>query len=472
MSAAMTLVSDLITRAEAAILAGNLDEAETLTKQAEASQRLAAVKTAEAEAVKAQRLPIPTETTPPVEAAAQDVAVKTWFANRYGAFDAGLGQVARELYGMDYEKAAYLKNADFIRYIRTGQHDPRFHRMQLFSPVQMSDAILGGASVAELKATQIESQDVLGGFLVPEDLRDRIVQRLMGRVVMRKMGSAIPTSRDRVTMPVATGGDDRYVGSVRAFWVDESPTGSQSETNATFGQVSIPVHTLMANTPISKNILEDSQGALAIVGIVERQMADAFAITEDFAFLVGTGVGQPMGILLNATTGGPNTFAYGSVTTLNSGAATALTADAFRNMPYQLPAQYRDAGCAWILSRGTLRVIKTLKAGDGTYLWSGRSDTPQLAQGQPQSLEGYPFNETEVLAAPTTTSGSTYTANVYPVVFMARDAYQIVDRVGMDVTRYDDSTTAVANAIRLVARRRVGGQPVEPWHIAVMKVAA
>jgi HK97 family phage major capsid protein len=154
-----------------------------------------------------------------------------------------------------------------------------------------------------------------------------------------------------------------------------------------------------------------------------------------------------------------------------SGNATALTADAFRNMPYALASQYRDLGCAWLFSRNTARVIKTLKDGMGVYLWSGRSDTPQLAQGQPQSLEGFPIMETEVLAATTTNTSTAYTANVYPVIFMARDSYTIVDRVGMDIQRYDDATTARQNQVVLVARRRVGGQPINPWAIAVMKVA-
>lgn len=462
-------VADAIKAARAALAGGDIPEATRLTEHAKA------LKAIEAVGDTLPRLDLSSPTQPDAPVPAEEIAVKTWFHSRFGEFDAGMEQIGRELYGhvaQDYRKAAYLKNADFLRYVRTGAYDPRLHRLVLYSPTQLAEAILAGASVAELKATQIESQDVLGGFLVPEDIREKVVQRLAGRVIMRRMSNAMPTSRDRVTMPVITGGDDRYPGAVRATWVDESPASSAAETNATFGQVSIPVHTLMGSTPISKNLLEDSQGALAIVGIVERQLADAFAITEDFAFLVGTGVGQPQGVLKDATTGGPHTFQYGSVTTLNSGAATALSADAFRNTPYQLPVQYRDAGCAWAFSRGTARVIKTLKAGDGTYLWSGRSDTPQLAQGQPQALEGYPINETEVLASPTATNGSTYTANVYPVIFMARDAYQIVDRVGMDVQRYDDATTARQNQVILVARRRVGGAVLEPWRVVVMKVAA
>jgi HK97 family phage major capsid protein len=273
-------------------------------------------------------------------------------------------------------------------------------------------------------------------------------------------------------MPVITGGDDRYIGANRATWVDESPTSTQAQTLSTFGQVSIPVHTLMASTPVSKNLLEDSQGALAIVGIVERLTASAFQITEDEAFLTGDGVGKPLGILRDAGTGGPNTFAYGTVARVASGNATALTADAIRNTPYAIASQYRDLGCGWMFSRNTARIIKTMKDGQGVYLWSGRSDTPQLAQGQPQSLEGFPINETEVLAATTTNSSTVYAAGVFPVIFMARDSYAIVDRVGMDIQRYDDSTTARQNQIILVARRRVGGQPLNPWGIATLRIAA
>jgi HK97 family phage major capsid protein len=80
--------------------------------------------------------------------------------------------------------------------------------------------------------------------------------------------------------------------------------------------------------------------------------------------------------------------------------------------------------------------------------------------------------ETEVLAATTTNVSLVYTANVYPVIFMARDAYQIVDRVGMDIQRYDDATTAQQNQIVLVGRRRVGGQLLNPWAVAVMQIAA
>lgn len=297
-----------------------------------------------------------------------------------------------------------------------------------------------------------------------------MVTRIEGLTAMRKVATVISTTRDRVTMPVSTGGDDRYTGAVRVFKVDESPTGNEAATNATFGQVTIPVHTMMGHVAVSKNLLEDSQGALSILPYLNEQFATAFAIFEDQQYLVGNGVGGPQGVLRDSTTGGPYTYAYGDVTTQNSGLATALQGDAFRNLPYAIATQYRMAGCSWIMSRGTVRVTKTLKAGDGTYLWADRNQ--QLQNGQPAKLEGYDILESEVLAAPTTSNGTTYTANVYPVLFVAKGAYAIVDRVGMSVDRYDDSTTAKANSIVLVARRRGGGQVINPWGIAAMKVSA
>ncbi|MCX8102776.1 MAG: phage major capsid protein, partial [Geminicoccaceae bacterium] len=63
-----------------------------------------------------------------------------------------------------------------------------------------------------------------------------------------------------------------------------------------------------------------------------------------------------------------------------------------------------------------------------------------------------------------------FPTGVYPIVFMTRDCYQIIDRVGMDMQRYDDSTTAMANQVILVARRRVGGQPIVPWGVAALRI--
>ena len=461
-----TTVSDAINAARSAIAAGDYAEAERLTAHAKALKALSNVG-----GETLPRLPMSEASVPE---ASNNVALKAWYAGQFGGdLSADADKVMADLYGSNYQAEAYAKSASFLRYIRTGQMD-EYARRIVMTPGQVMKALAEGQTYSSLKATQVESQDVFGGFLVPEDFRDMVVRRIQGLTPMRQIATALSTSRDRVTMPVITGGDDRYVGSVRVTKVDESPTSTQAQTDATFGSVTIPVHTVMAHASLSKNLIEDSQGAASIVPIMQDQFASAFSIFEDEQFLIGNGVGGPQGILQNATTGGPFTYAYGSVATVNSGNATAITADAVRALPYAIATQYRSAGGMWLMSRGTLRVIKSLKAGDGTYLWSSRGDTPALSQGAPASLEGYPIMETEVLASPTTNSGAAYVANTFPILFITRPFYLIVDKPvgGMAVERYEDSTTAKTNTVVLVLRRRMGGQVVQPWAGAAMKISA
>jgi len=462
----MLTVSAYVEKARAAIAAGNIDEAEAITRQARAAKALVDL---EPKVDPASRLPFADAPADAPRETANDIATKSWYARQYGDSGTAMDQVMTELYGSDHRKFAWAKSADFVQYVRTGRADPQFHRSLVYSPTQVESFLQLGMSVKELKATQVESQDVLGGYLIPEDFRDRMIQRMVGLVAMRQMAETMTTTSDRVTIPVTTGGDDQYSGAVRWTKVDESPLGTEAATNATYGSITIPVHTVMGHVAVSKNLLEDAQGALSVMPYLERQFADSLAIFEDYQFLVGNGVGGPQGVLKDNTTGGPNTFAYGSIATQVSGNATALTGDAFRQMPYQIPSQYRNAGAKWVMARGTLRVSKTLKTGVGDYLWADRNQ--QLQNGQPATLEGYSITETETLASPTSTSVTTYTANVYPVLLVTKGSYLIIDKVGMDVTRYDDATTAKSNSVVLVARRRLGGQVILPWGIAVMKVS-
>lgn len=469
-------VSDYVKQARDAIHAGDLVAAENFTNQAKALKGLDDL-TPRADA--AARLPFGSgsDDTQDMEKNAKSAALKAWFAqatSTKGDIDSNVKVILDDMYGGNYLAARYAKSADFLRYLRTGNYDPALKSAVVYLPEQVMADLAGGMSVADLKAaqkaTQVESQDTSGGYLVAEDFRDQVVTRLQGLTQMRSVAETITTASDRVTMPVSDGGDDRYTGSVRVFKVDESPTSTQAQTNALFSQTTVPVYTIMATVAVSKNLIDDSRGGTAILPYLNNQFSTAYAIFEDEQFIIGNGVAGPQGILKDATTGGPYAFSFGNIATQVSGAATSITADSIRNMPYALATQYRSAGCKWFMSRASVRVMKTLKDGTGDYLWADRGQ--QLMMGQPPKLEGYEISESEVLASTTTSGNTTYTANVYPILFVSKGSYLIVDKAGgMDVQRYDDSVTAVANSIRLVMRRRVGGQVILPWGIAAMKIS-
>ena len=202
-----------------------------------------------------------------------------------------------------------------------------------------------------------------------------------------------------------------------------------------------------------------------IAGWLTRNMADAFGQDEDEQFLVGDGVGKPQGIL-NGTAANGAPF-DSDVSTVNSGAAAALTADTGGTkgvlaLPYGLDKQYRG-GAKFIMTKATHQIVRALKDGAGRYLWaSNENNFGQTPFGMP--LLGFPVDESEAMPA--------VAANTYPIIFGNLKGYYIVDRVGMSVERFVDSTTARTNTVFFVARRRLGGQVAEGWQFVVQKVAA
>lgn len=407
----------------------------------------------------------------PTPSAIKSWAIKTAYVKQFGEPDAAMNQISKELYGSPerYFQLRVDKARDLKRYLKTGNYDPALKNEIVLTPEQIAQAYLesndGRASVAAIKSTMIESQDTLGGYAVPEDFQQgEIISRLPSIAVVRPRATVRQTTRDVYSALVRTGGNSQYIGNVRVTPVDESPTSTQADTNSTFGKSSIPINTLMATVSLSRDVLEDS--GVDLSQELYEEFATARAIAEDNYYLTGNGVAVPLGILKDPTTGGPSNP---NTTTVAGGGATTLTGDSIKNIPLNLDWQYRQLKPVWVSSKGTKRVIKTLKDGSGAYLWADRQF--QLRDGDLDKLEGYDWVESEILAAPTATNGVAFTANVYPMIFGDMKGYRIVDRIGMSVERYLDSTTARTNSVTFLMRWRGGGAVVNGERFVVLKVA-
>ena len=391
--------------------------------------------------------------------------MKSFVALKYGDVDAATKAVIGDLYGskFNYNQARHDQMSAFVKYIRFGEN--RLNAVEsallhasakniILHPDVIKSEIESGRTVAEIKATLEEASNDLGGYLVPEDYRTEIIKRLMGVTVVRGRARVVTTTRDAVEWPVVEGGNNIYTSAVRVTWVDETPANaSVAETNPTFGMKKIPVHTVMARTNLSQNLLEDS--AFNLLEIMSGLFAEAMAVDEDAQFLTGTGSGRPYGILGDRSNGAQNSPVAG-VTDVNTGSAAAVTADGFVDLVYSLPAQYR-ANAIHVLARTTLRDVRKLKDGDARYIWQAG-----LVAGQPQTILGYPALESENM--------DTVAANAYVDIFGSwRDGYIIVDRVGMTVKRVEDTTTTGQNQVALFARRRLGGQVIAPWAFAALQ---
>jgi HK97 family phage major capsid protein len=433
-------------------------EAKSLRVQAEALQESEAVLAGlNTPNLPTSGLPMddPQESLTPTVDAAEDYLAKAIYSIRYGDQEKAVQQVLVDLHGPNYEYRRLAQYKAFIGYLRNYTREPSGEEYTLLReiilpPEYALKAIKSGADIAFIKATMVEAIDTLGGYVVPVDFQTEIIRRIVGLTVMRGRARQQPTSRDKVEIPILTGGDDQYTTAVRVTWVAETPTAGTADTNLTFGLENIPVHDVMAETFLSRNVVEDA--AVNLVDELTTAFAEASAIDEDNQFLTGDGIGKPKGILIGGTT--PET----GVTTVNSGAAADIDPDGLIDLEYEIPTQYR-ANCGWICARKTVRNMRKLKGGDGHYLWG-----PPDLSGQPATFDGFPIWEQEVMPA--------IAASAYPILFGDPQGYRIVDRIGMTVERYLDSATARQNLVLYIMRRRLGGLLTNPERWSVQLISA
>lgn len=302
--------------------------------------------------------------------------------------------------------------------------------------------------------TLTEGLDSAGGYLTPEEYYTELIRKMATMATVRSNARVISTSRDVAQWPkIHYTSDDKYTSGVRMTWTGESPASATVHrvTDPVFGTVNVPIHTGMASMPISNNLIEDA--AFDVIGISSDLLSEAFSLGENESFWNGNGIMRPMGMLTNVDGDGP-----ASVVT---GTAATLLPDGLITLQYAIPSQY-DRNSKWYMNKATELVIRKMKATDNTYLWPVWPQAGNFA-ATPRDLLGSPVVRDEFI--PNVGAGA------YPIVYGDLTGYLIVDRVGFSIQRLSE-LYAETNVTLLLARKRVGGQTVEPWRIKVQKVAA
>ena len=125
-------------------------------------------------------------------------------------------------------------------------------------------------------------------------------------------------------------------------------------------------------------------------------------------------------------------------------------------MMYALPAMYRNAG-TWMMNGTTMGIVRTLKDGDGRFLWQ-----PSFQAGQPETILGRPV--IEAVDMPDIASGA------FPILFGDFSAYRIVDRLAMSML-VNPYLLATKGLTRIHATRRVGGRVIQAARFRKLKMA-
>lgn len=138
----------------------------------------------------------------------------------------------------------------------------------------------------EAKALSVGSNPD-GGYLVPTALSSRIITKIYETSPMRQLATVETIGTEALEIPVDT--DEAGAG-----WVGEEQARPETSTPQV-GVQRIPVHELYANPKVTQKFLEDA--AINVEAWLAGKIADKFGRTEATAFMVGTGINQPRGIL-------------------------------------------------------------------------------------------------------------------------------------------------------------------------------
>jgi len=298
---------------------------------------------------------------------------------------------------------------------------------------------------AALKGMSVGS-DPDGGYVVIPARSQGMTQKIFDGSPIRRLARVETiTTGDAWEEPIDA--DD-----IGAEWVGESQARPVTDT-AQLGLLRVPVHETYALQPVTQRLIDDA--SIDVGAWVEAKISDKFARQEGTAFTLGDGIAKPRGFLTYDTaTTRDATRAWGTIQHIMSGAATAITADALRDVVWGLRAPYR-MGSAWLMNSNTANSIDKLKDGNGDYIWRDSS-----AAGGPPSLLGYPVEFSEDMPDIAAGSLALGLANW-------KRAYVIADKLGIRVLRDPFSSKP---KVLIYAYKRVGGGLANSEAIKLMKI--
>lgn len=291
--------------------------------------------------------------------------------------------------------------------------------------------------------------DSLGGFLVPEDFMTEMIRELAGFTVIRPLARVRPTSRQAASYLVVAGsGNAQYSSGVGGAWRGEGWTTDQAllptQNQPRFGRERVPVHTWCPDViEITMELMEDS--AVNLDAEVRGLLAETRAMDEDSAFLLGTGIGTPKGILTEAS--------EGNITTVKTSGANSQTYVGLVNLFTSLAAQYRQRA-TWAFNSYTLGLLMQMEDTEGHHIFPTNTI--------PTQLFGRPLVISEFIADGGTDGNLS-------MIFGDFSYYAIADRMDMRIIRLVER---FAPNVGIMAVARVGGQVLKTAPFRVQLVGA
>lgn len=287
-----------------------------------------------------------------------------------------------------------------------------------------------------------EGTDNAGGYFVPEEFVATVLDIAKDVGYLRKYGTVIKMGSDTLNIPKLT-------AKPSVSWVSE---GSAITTGQpTIGQVQLVAKKAGLIVPITRELFMDSKVDLQT--LLGRIIAESLAEAEDNQGFAGDGT------VFTGVLNDPNVNVV-SMPATKTGFAD-ITADDLINLISAVPSTVAKKG-AFVMHRSVLAQIKTLKDGNGSYLFNPVDKT----------IWGYPVYTSDVMP-----SMSDSAVDKKFIIFGDLSYLYLGDREQISVAVADQATVGTDNlfeknmlALRVI--ERVGIAVAMPSAFAVLKTAA
>lgn len=276
--------------------------------------------------------------------------------------------------------------------------------------------------------------DSEGGILCPDEYERVLIDALNDENIMRPLVNVISSSSGEKKIPVVA-------GHGTASWVEEEALIPESDDS--FGVVNLGAYKLATLIKISEELMNDS--FFNIEQYVAKEFARRMGAAEEEAMITGSGTSKPTGILNSAQVG------------VTSASSTAITVDEIVDLYHSLREPYRR-NAVFITNDSTIKAIRKLKDGNGTYLWQ-----PSITAGAPDTILNRPIKTSGYMPA--------LTAGNKVMLFGDTKYYWLSDRQGRTFKRLNE-LFAQNGQIGFIATQRLDGKLILPEAVKVLQLKA
>lgn len=290
--------------------------------------------------------------------------------------------------GMESDEPQKGYTDAFARYMRNGitalDHDDQ--------------RVLRAGWVEGPKNAQGVGTGAAGGYTVPPAFRQKIVEQITFVAQMRQLAEVI-TTETGASLPWPTVDDTANEGAILA------ENTQVVEQDVTFGQASLDAYMYTSKlVRVSLQLLNDN--AFGLETWLARALGARIGRIQNRHFTVGTGTGQPDGIVTSAAVG-----KQGAV-----GQTLTVTYDDLVDLIDSIDTAYLSGGnVRFMMSQTARKTLRKLKDGQNRPLWE-----PSLQAGTPDTLMGYGLTLNNYVPDPAASAKSIVFGDI-------REAYVIRD---------------------------------------------